>query len=132
MSHCSGKLLNKELPKKADDWIKLTKKQAGSKNINKRRASLVLYCSALSACGDGTIADAALKRIDKLKSEKDIMITKAISWVLRSMIKHNRNKVVQYVQLNETTLPRIAIRETLAKLKTGVKKVQGLKFKVQD
>ncbi|MBI2314815.1 DNA alkylation repair protein [Candidatus Daviesbacteria bacterium] len=35
------------------------------------------------------MADLAFENIDKLKAEKDVLITKAISWVLRSLIKNH-------------------------------------------
>jgi 3-methyladenine DNA glycosylase AlkD len=38
-----------------------------------------------------------LQNVDRLKSEKSVLITKAISWVLRSMIKHNRTLVEDYL-----------------------------------
>ena len=49
------------------------------------------------------------------------MITKAISWLLRSMIRHYKNEVSDYVNAQADTLPKIAVRETLVKLKTGRK-----------
>jgi 3-methyladenine DNA glycosylase AlkD len=67
------------------------------------------------------LAEEAFRRIEKLKSEKEIMITKAISWVLRSMIRHYRSEVSNYVDQNAATLPKIAVRETRVKLDTGIK-----------
>lgn len=49
------------------------------------------------------------------------MITKAVSWLLRSMIRHYKQEVSDYVDANINTLPKIAVRETLVKLKTGKK-----------
>src|SRR5688500_19494553 len=43
-------------------------------NINKRRASLVLFCSPLARVKDDDLADAALKIVERLKSEKDVLI----------------------------------------------------------
>jgi 3-methyladenine DNA glycosylase AlkD len=64
---------------------------------------------------------AALENVTELKSEKAVLITKAISWVLRSMVKHHKTLVTQYVKENKDTLPAIAVRETLIVLKTGKK-----------
>jgi 3-methyladenine DNA glycosylase AlkD len=63
----------------------------------------------------------AFKNIDKLKQNGHILVTKAISWLLRDLIKHHRQKVETYLKDNENTLPRIAIRETRTKLLTGKK-----------
>jgi hypothetical protein len=37
------------------------------------------------------------------------------------MIKHYRESVASYLEENEGTLPKIAVRETMVKLKTGKK-----------
>lgn len=92
-----------------------------SKNINKRRASIVLLCSPLRNIKDEKLASVALANIDTLKNENDILITKAISWVLRSMEKHHRALLIQYLNENKDSLPKIAVRETMLKLITGTK-----------
>ncbi|MBK7651308.1 MAG: DNA alkylation repair protein [Flammeovirgaceae bacterium] len=92
-----------------------------SKNIQKRRASLVLLCVPLRKPDNEELAEVALQNIERLKGEKEILITKAISWVLRSMIKHYHKRVSTYLTENKTTLPAIAVRETMMKLKTGRK-----------
>ena len=118
---CTGNFPTTELPANWPKWKKLIVKLSKDPNINKRRASLVLFCSPLSRIRDERIAQEAFKRIDKLKSEKEVMITKAISWLLRSMIRHYKNEVSDYVNAQADTLPKIAVRETLVKLKTGRK-----------
>jgi hypothetical protein len=37
------------------------------------------------------------------------------------MIKHHKKLVNDYVKANQDSLPRIAVRETMVKLKTGKK-----------
>ena len=91
------------------------------KNISKRRASLVLLCKPARTGTDKRICDLALKNVEKLKHEKDILITKAISWILRSMIKNFKSDVQKYLDKNENSLPKIAVRETKKKLETGKK-----------
>ncbi len=118
---CTGKYAATEIPAQWGKWKKLILKFSKSSNINKRRASLVLCCSPLRSEKDDRLADLALDTIDSLKHEKAILITKAVSWVLRSMEKHYRKKLKQYLNKNKDTLPKIAVRETMAKLTTGVK-----------
>lgn len=118
---CTGKYAITELPEQWKVWKPLITKFSKSKNINKRRASLVLFCSPLSNVSDDRLAEHALAIIDRLKNEKEILITKAISWVLRSMVRRNRQMLEAYFKENLETLPRIAVRETMVKLKTGVK-----------
>lgn len=102
-------------------WMKLLERLAKSDNINKRRASLAFLVRPIGKSADERLADTALRNIDRLKKEKEVIITRAISWVLRSMIRHHRKAVVAYLQKNEKSLPAIAVRETRTKLTTGTK-----------
>jgi 3-methyladenine DNA glycosylase AlkD len=120
-SVCTGKYTITEIPMQWKTWKSLTNKFSKSKNINKRRASLVLFCSPLRNVDDVRLANHALAIVDRLKHEKEIIITKAISWILRSMDKLYRKKLEHYLNENMDTLPKIAVRETMVKLKTGVK-----------
>jgi 3-methyladenine DNA glycosylase AlkD len=118
---CSGKFSSREIP---GDWARW-KKQLGqlskSKNINKRRASIVFLVAPLRKARNEAMLAVALQNVDRLKSEKEILITKAISWVLRSAIGHHKEEIKKYVALNKESLPKIAVRETLTKLITGRK-----------
>jgi 3-methyladenine DNA glycosylase AlkD len=118
---CTGPYTVTEIPANFATWKKLLTRFAKSDNIQKRRAALVMLCSPVTKTGDERLAKIALELIDRLKHEKAILITKAISWLLRSMIKHHRGLVDEYVDANEDQLPKIAIRETRVKLDTGKK-----------
>ena len=120
-SVCTGKYTMTEVPDQWEQWEKLLTKFSKSKNINKRRASLVIFCSPVSQVRDERLCVLAFENIDKLKHEKEVLITKAISWVLRSMIKHYRKEVTEYLNKEPESLPKIAVRETMVKLKTGRK-----------
>jgi 3-methyladenine DNA glycosylase AlkD len=63
----------------------------------------------------------AFANMEKLKGEKGILITKAISWLLRTLIKHHRGEVEAYLGEQAATLPKVALRETWNKLRQGVK-----------
>ena len=118
---CTGDFITTQLPAHWPKWKKLIIRLSKDKNINKRRASLVLFCSPLGRVKDDDIAEVALQIIERLKHEKPVLITKAISWVLRSMIKNYRQTVSDYLDENADTLPKIAVRETKKKLDTGRK-----------
>ena len=108
----------------AVNWNKWQKTLVGfsrDKNINKRRASLVLLTAPVRQSTNTKFANLALTLVDRLKHEKDILITKAISWLLRDMVKNHKNEVVRYLQKNQDSLPKIAFRETKRKLETGRK-----------
>jgi len=103
------------------DWQKLLSGFAKDKNIAKRRASLVLFTLPFRTSDDLRLRDLAINNINLLKSEKDILITKAISWVLRSMITYHSQFVSKFIDQNRDSLPSIAYRETYRKLTTGRK-----------
>jgi 3-methyladenine DNA glycosylase AlkD len=118
---CTGKYTIFQLLPQWDQWGRLLKTFSKSKNLNKRRASLVLLCSPISKSDDARLHEMAFENIDRLKGHKEVLITKAISWLLRSMIKYHRRALEAYLKKNADTLPKIAVRETLVKLKTGKK-----------
>jgi 3-methyladenine DNA glycosylase AlkD len=120
-SLCTGKNLAEDIPAHWSSWKKVIQSFPKSKNISKRRASIVLLCSPLSQVQDNRLEQMAFRNINLIKSEKDVLITKAISWVLRSMVKHYAEDVKEFIKNNKETLPKIATRETLTKLKTGTK-----------
>lgn len=120
-SVCTGAYTVTEIPSQLKIWKKILVRFSKSKNIQKRRASIVLLCSPLRKPNDEAILALAFENCDRLKSEKEVLITKAISWVLRCGAIHHPALVRKYVDLNKDTLPKIAVRETMVKLTTGKK-----------
>lgn len=102
-------------------WERLLGGFNHDKNIYKRRASLVLLTKPSRGSNDTRLAKMAFANIEKLKNEKEILITKAISWLLRSLIKHHPKEVAEYLTKNEGVLPKVVIREVRNKLTTGKK-----------
>ncbi len=117
---CTGKYSKKEVTAQWKSWKRLLTKFAASKNIEKRRASLVLLCKPLRERNEEVLA-LAFQNIRKLMHEREVLITKAISWVLRCMVKNYKKEVTAFVEDNKSSLPAIAVRETLIKIKTGKK-----------
>lgn len=103
------------------EWQKMIKKFSKSEIISLRRASLVLQNPSVRKTSDERLRRLAFQTIDKLKPEKDVLITKAVSWLLRSLVVCDKDEVKTYLLKNETTLPRIAYRETMKKIETGKK-----------
>lgn len=101
--------------------LSLLKKWNKDRQIEKRRASFVVLCSSVRNDNSKTLRDLSFTFIDSLKSEKHVMITKAISWLLRALIKYHKGEVAHYLEVNASTLPSIAVREVKEKLKTGKK-----------
>ena len=106
------------------DWVKwraLIRRLARDAAVHKRRAALVLLTGPVHRSSDPRLAELAFEIMGRLQAERDILITKAISWLLRCLVTQHRAAVVRYLEANEATLPRVAIRETRAKLETGRK-----------
>jgi 3-methyladenine DNA glycosylase AlkD len=120
-STCYGHFKINDVLDRWNDWKKFLLKINKSKNIDKRRASIVLLCKPLTRTDNEAMRKLAFQLIDQLKHEKEILITKAISWTLRSMVKFHKKPLQDYLNKNKMSLPAIAVRETLTKLKTGKK-----------
>jgi 3-methyladenine DNA glycosylase AlkD len=103
-------------------WEQLIGRFACGSDPNKRRAALVLLTRPVHTSDDARLRDLAVTTVDRLRGEHDPLITKAVSWLLRSLITHHRATVVSYLDANEAALPRIAVRETRTKLQTGTKR----------
>lgn len=118
---CQGNFTAGEMLDRWTIWQKLIKNFATNQNVHKRRASLVLLTCPVGHSKDPCLSKLAFENIDTLKSEKDILITKAISWLLRALIPYHRSEVEHYLEQNRNSLPKIAVRETINKLKNGRK-----------
>lgn len=117
----SGKFSDKEVLSRWEEWQKFIVQLSKSKHIQQRRASLVLLTKPLSHTTNEDLQSLAFEIIKRLQHEKDIQITKAVSWLLRSMARHHAKAVKTYLKENEVELPAIAARETRRKLETGKK-----------
>lgn len=104
-----------------DKWKKVLQQFNQSSWISKRRASLVLLTKPCRQSNDKRLSILAFQNTTNLMHEKDILITKAISWLLRALIKHHKDEVSQYLKENESRLPKIAVREVRRKIETGKK-----------
>lgn len=124
---CQSNFSSEILLSNWDSWQKILKEFNKSSNINKRRASLVLLTKPLRQSDDLRFSKIAFQNIENLKSEKEILITKAVSWALRALTKFHKDEVLEYLEKNKDTLPKIAYREALSKALTGKKYVNKTK-----
>ena len=102
-------------------WGGLVRRLGRDANINRRRAALVLLTRPTRTSSDPRYRDLAFEIVEHLKGERPILITKAVSWLLRSMAGRHGPAVTAYLEANAATLPAIAVRETRTKLQTGTK-----------
>ena len=114
-------LFTDELSSDWPAWQKLIERLSKARDINRRRASLVLLTRPVHVSNDRRFRDQAFAVIERLQNERHILITKAVSWLLRSMTTHHGKAVERFLKANTETLPKIAIRETTIKLRTGTK-----------
>ena len=82
---------------------------------------MVLLTGPVRHSVDMRLSELAFDNIGKLKNESNILITKAVSWLLRDLIKNHKVEVEKYLKQNLNSLSRIAMRETTNKLRSGKK-----------
>jgi 3-methyladenine DNA glycosylase AlkD len=120
-SLCQGVFMADEILANWRKWEKFIRTLSRDKNINKRRAALVFVTAPVRYSDDKRLAALGFEIIEALKRERDIIITKAVSWLLRSMVQHHKRAVAAYIKENRHSLPAIAVRETTRKIVTGRK-----------
>ncbi len=81
----------------------------------------MLLAAPTRTSDDARFRDLAFAVVERLKAERPILITKAVSWLLRSMALRHGPAVTAYLEANAASLPAIAVRETRTKLATGTK-----------
>ncbi len=118
---CYNMFTADELLADLKNWKQFICALAHDTNINKRRAALVMLTHPCAKSTDERLHALAFKLALQLAPERDILITKAISWLLRSQIDTNKSAVADYLAKYEAVLPNIAVRETKRKLVTGKK-----------
>jgi len=89
-----------------------------------RRLALVATVWLNRGYGGFTAPDLTLGLIDRIKEERDPMITKAVSWALREVAKVHPDRASAYVQENGDVLAAHVVREVSNKLRTGLKSGQ--------
>lgn len=112
-------------------WRAALRRLGAHANINHRRASLVLLTGPVHGSADPRLAELAFERIAVLQHAREILITKAISWLMRTLVRHHARALRAFMAEHEATLPKIALRETRTKLDTGRKtpRADGIRAK---
>jgi 3-methyladenine DNA glycosylase AlkD len=120
-SLCQNRFSAEEMLADWPAWRGMLERFSKDSDINKRRAAMVLLNAPVHKSDDPRFRDLALAVIERLMDERDILITKAVSWLLRSMAARHREAVERCLAEHAERLPKIAIRETRTKLATGTK-----------
>ena len=118
---CSGVFTADEILANWPAWERLIRGLSRDRNINKRRAALVLLTAPVRYSDDKRLSELGFEVIRALQPEREIIITKAVSWLLRSMVRYHERAVSAYLKKNQSSLPAVAVRETKRKIATGRK-----------
>ncbi|HEY8615859.1 DNA alkylation repair protein [Phenylobacterium sp.] len=118
---CQGLFPAEQLLADWPAWRPMIARLAGDATISRRRAALVLLTAPVRRSPDPRLKDLAFANLEILQRERDILITKAVSWLLRSLVTHHPEAVAAWLQAYDAELPAIARREVRAKLDTGRK-----------
>jgi 3-methyladenine DNA glycosylase AlkD len=118
---CQSNWTAAEVLQRWQEWGPFLGGLTGETVIALRRAALVLLLTPVRESADPRLAARAFANVATLEHERDPLITKAVSWLLRDLTKHLAPQVVAYLADHAATLPAIALRETRKKLETGRK-----------
>ena len=118
---CQSAWTDKEVLARWKDWGPFLDELSQAGNISLRRASLVLLVTPLRHNAEPRLTQRALANVQRLQGERDRMITKAVSWVLRSMVAEQPETVRHYLDKHAGELQATVLREVRKKLETGRK-----------
>lgn len=94
---------------------------AGSDQVEHRRASLVLLVGPVGANADLRLVARSFANLERLKLERSILVSKAVSWLLRSLIGRHRFALEAWLAAHQADLAPAVRREVATKLSTGLK-----------
>jgi 3-methyladenine DNA glycosylase AlkD len=100
-----------ELADKTGTWPR-------SRNLWMRRASLVAFCVPVR---HGELSERAFNHAAALLEDRDPMVVKAESWLLRSATKHFKSEVESFLRSHESEMAPLILREVRTKMATGRK-----------
>lgn len=101
------------------DRLDYLEQLVGEPHLYSRRLGLV---ASVHLNRDGTtFGNWTLAQVDRLVDERDPMITKAVSWSLRQMTRHQPENVEAYIERRGERIAANARREVRNKLRTGRK-----------
>jgi 3-methyladenine DNA glycosylase AlkD len=118
---CQSAWTGTEVLARWPEWDAFLDDLSRAESLSLRRASLVLLVAPLRRSADPRLTQRALANVQRLQPERDRMITKALSWVLRSMIAEQPETVRAYLAEHSSALQATVVREVRKKLETGRK-----------
>ena len=92
-----------------------------AEQAERRRASLVLLTGPVRSDGDERLLSRSLANLQVLKADRDPLVSKAVSWLLRTLIARHRSALDAWMAANKGDLSAAIRREVETKLSTGLK-----------
>ena len=102
-------------------WDRELAAMAQADQAERRRASLVLLTGSVRSHADGRLLSRSLTNLGVLKSDRDPLVSKAVSWLLRALIARHRSALEAWMAGNKGDLRPAVRREVETKLSTGLK-----------
>ena len=102
-------------------WDQALAAMAQADQAERRRASLVLLTEPVRNHGDERLLSRSLANLQVLKADRDPLVSKAVSWLLRALIARHRSVLETWMAANKADLPAVVRREVETKLSTGLK-----------
>lgn len=120
------------LQKYPKETLRLLRKWNKSKNVWKRRASVVAFVRKIGESGRFT--DDALKLCDNLIWDEEDLVRKAVGWALKDVMKGDKEKVLNYVKRLRrkgvsSTIILYAIRDLKNRERERVLKIESIRTK---
>jgi len=100
----------------------LLQAMAGDPHPWTRRLALVACTRLTRTGGAAALWPRVAELLLALAPDREAALPKACSWVLRSWLEPCPGEVAAFVDSHQGRLPTLAVRETRAKLATGVKR----------
>lgn len=122
-----GKVLHPLLLKYPKETLALLRKWNTSKNMWKRRASVVPFTRKVGE--SGVFTNEGLELCENLVWDKEDLVQKAVGWALKDMMRGNKQKVLDYVKkIRKAGVPATITLYAIRDLKGEERKaVQALK-----
>lgn len=118
------------LVEKYDELYKEIISWSRSDNKNVRRISLVCMIRSTGKLTVYYDFDRVIHIVEKLKTDEDIHVQKAVGWVLKCSYKNYPEQVVDYLKINVKNLSRLIFRYALENMPKEIKKeMMSLEYK---
>jgi 3-methyladenine DNA glycosylase AlkD len=120
-SLCQSMFSADELLSSWVSWRARILRLSKSDNTSCRRGALVLLTAPVRQSTDKRLHELAIRVLDQVRTDRSALITKAVSWLLRSLTENHSKAVIDYLDRFQSDLAPVALRETRIKLRTGTK-----------